>query len=66
MLAQTLRDLEHDGLILRKSHGTVPPHVDYRLTPLGEGAAKHIADLVDWVESNLAQMVERRGEVIPP
>jgi len=65
MLAQTLRDLENDGLILRISRGTVPPHVDYSLTPLGEGAAKHVAALVDWVETNVREVIETRGEPAP-
>ena len=65
MLAQTLRDLENDGLILRISRGTVPPHVEYSLTPLGEGAAKHVAALVDWVETNVREVIETRGEPAP-
>ena len=35
MLAQTLQWLEGDGLVLRIAHDVVPPHVEYRLTPLG-------------------------------
>jgi DNA-binding HxlR family transcriptional regulator len=62
MLAQTLRDLEHDGLISRVSHGTVPPHVDYSLTPLGEGAAKHVEALVDWVEVNVRRVMDARAD----
>src|SRR5258708_31243214 len=34
MLAQTLRDLERDGLVSRTSYPFVPPHVVYSLTPL--------------------------------
>ena len=32
MLAQTLRWLEGDGLVVRRSHPVVPPHTDYTLT----------------------------------
>ena len=32
MLAQTLRTLEADGLVLREQRPVVPPHVDYSLT----------------------------------
>ena len=32
MLAQSLRDLERDGLVVRRQHPTVPPRVDYTLT----------------------------------
>src|SRR3954464_4500190 len=35
MLAQTLRRLETDGLISRTVYPTIPPRVDYALTPLG-------------------------------
>ncbi len=31
MLAQTLRDLERDGLVLRRQYPAVPPRVDYTL-----------------------------------
>src|SRR3981081_225542 len=39
MLAQTLRELERDGLISRTSFPVVPPHVVYALTPLGQECA---------------------------
>lgn len=53
MLAQTLRDLEGDRLLVRTSRPVVPPYVDYRLTPLGAEAATHVAGLVRWVERNV-------------
>src|SRR5688572_32937285 len=33
MLAQTLRTLVADGLVLRDARPVVPPHVEYSLTP---------------------------------
>jgi DNA-binding HxlR family transcriptional regulator len=33
MLTQTLRDMETAGLVARRVYGTVPPAVDYTLTP---------------------------------
>ncbi|WP_430635792.1 winged helix-turn-helix transcriptional regulator [Sphingomonas hankookensis] len=57
MLAQTLRLLEGDALVRRVAHGTVPPHVDYSLTPLGAEAAAHVARLTDWLEMNLSRIV---------
>src|SRR5882724_6642254 len=42
MLAQTLRELERDGIVSRKAHAVIPPRVDYTLTPLGEDLALFI------------------------
>ncbi len=35
MLTLTLRGLERDGLVTRTAFPTIPPRVDYALTPLG-------------------------------
>jgi DNA-binding HxlR family transcriptional regulator len=48
MLAQTLRTLEADGLILREPHPVVPPRVDYSLTDRGRTAAALLEPLVEW------------------
>lgn len=60
MLAQTLRWLEDDGLVLRKSHATVPPHVEYSLTPLGREVGQRVEALADWIEFNLPNIMEAR------
>ena len=57
MLAQTLQWLEADGLVQRIAHDVVPPHVEYRLTPLGRQAAKRVRGLADWIEVNLPQVM---------
>ncbi|MDD2868745.1 helix-turn-helix domain-containing protein [Neomegalonema sp.] len=53
MLAQTLRELEADGLLTRRSWPEVPPRVEYALTPLGHEAAEKLRLLAEWVEENL-------------
>lgn len=53
MLAQTLQSLEQDGFVERTAHPVIPPHVDYRLTALGEELVPHISRLICWIEDNL-------------
>jgi DNA-binding HxlR family transcriptional regulator len=57
MLAQTLRDLEADGLIARHQRPVVPPHVDYELTRHGREIARRVADLIGWLEANVRELV---------
>lgn len=52
MLTQTLRDLERNGLVIREDHQTVPPHVEYRLSALGESLSLALAALDRWAEAN--------------
>ena len=57
MLAQTLQQLEGDGLIARRDHGEVPPRVDYRLTPAGQEIAARYFELAHWIERNLPDLL---------
>src|ERR1700734_2744565 len=43
MLALTLRGLERDGLVTRTVFPTIPPRVDYGLTPLGRDLLDPVA-----------------------
>lgn len=49
MLTRTLRRLERDGVAGRTVHPTVPPMVEYALTPLGHSLATLGQDLGRWV-----------------
>ncbi|HEY4079725.1 MAG TPA: helix-turn-helix domain-containing protein [Burkholderiaceae bacterium] len=60
MLAQTLKWLEDDGFVLRKSYATVPPHVEYSLTPLGRQVGKRVESLADWIEVSLPVILDAR------
>ena len=53
MLSQALRTLEDDGLIVRHDHHTLPPRVDYSLTPLGESVAEHLKSLADLLQDTV-------------
>jgi DNA-binding HxlR family transcriptional regulator len=50
MLTQTLRSLEHHGLIDRRVYAEVPPRVEYRLTPMGESLNEPLAVVCAWIE----------------
>ena len=60
MLAQTLQAFEADGIVVRRDHGEVPPHVDYRLTPQGLEIAKRYIEMSSWIENNLADLLAAR------
>lgn len=57
MLAQTLRTLEADGLVHREVTGTVPPRVDYSLTPLGDELVVRLLPLMAWVADHAEAIV---------
>lgn len=48
MLAQQLKELETAGLIRRKVYPTVPPKVEYSLTPQGRKVIPVIKKIRDW------------------
>jgi DNA-binding HxlR family transcriptional regulator len=56
MLTQTLKDLERNGLVVREDLGTVPPHVEYRLSPLGRSLSKALITLDRWAELNFSAL----------
>uniref|UniRef100_A0AAU1ZTT9 Helix-turn-helix transcriptional regulator n=1 Tax=Streptomyces sp. NBC_00093 TaxID=2975649 RepID=A0AAU1ZTT9_9ACTN len=61
MLAQTLQNLERDGIVNRDVKPVIPPHVDYSLTELGHEAAEQVRALALWTNERLSQ-VERARE----
>ncbi|MEN4533457.1 winged helix-turn-helix transcriptional regulator [Pantoea agglomerans] len=60
MLAQNLRYLEEDGFVQRIAYDVVPPHVEYRLTPLGREVGEQVVGLADWLELNLSRILAQR------
>ena len=61
MLTQTLRDLEINGLVIREDCRAVPPHVEYRLSPLGRSLSDALAVLDRWAERNFAEIDAARA-----
>jgi DNA-binding HxlR family transcriptional regulator len=56
MLTQTLRNLEHDGLVERRIFAEVPVRVEYSLTELGKNLVPVLTSLLQWSESHLAEI----------
>jgi len=54
MLTLTVRGLERDGFVTRHCVPTIPPRVDYELTPLGHSLLTPIQHLGNWALQNIA------------
>lgn len=61
MLAQTLRQLEEDGLVSRQVTASVPVRVDYSLTQAGLTLAVPLRALEDWTTSHMEAVLDARG-----
>ena len=66
MLAQTLRSLERDGYVSREVYPTIPPKVEYTLTPLGVSLLSKVEPLVQWAGENHARVRQARQAYVPP
>jgi DNA-binding HxlR family transcriptional regulator len=53
VLTAQLRELESDGLLLRKIAQTVPPRVEYRLSPAGEELIPIMESMCGWAGVHL-------------
>jgi DNA-binding HxlR family transcriptional regulator len=60
MLTLTLRGLERDGLVTRTVYPTIPPRVDYALTPLGCTLIEPLLALADWARKHEAAVEAAR------
>ena len=62
MLTLTLRGLERDGLITRTVFPSIPPRVDYALTPLGRDLLVPVSALGGWAIRNQAKIARAREQ----
>src|SRR5271154_271496 len=60
MLTLTLRGLERDGLVTRTVFPTIPPRVDYELTPLGRDLLEPGEALGAWARGNIGEIETAR------
>ncbi|WP_206307683.1 helix-turn-helix domain-containing protein [Streptomyces sp. A0958] len=61
MLTLNLRKLERDGLLVRTVYPTVPPKVEYTLTPMAHELHASLAGLVGWAERHRADITAARA-----
>jgi DNA-binding HxlR family transcriptional regulator len=61
MMIQSLRELEHDGLVLRTQFVEVPPRVQYELTPDGIALLPVLGGLRDWSRAYLQHRLGERA-----
>ncbi len=62
MLTLTLRGLERDGLLTRTAFPTIPPRVDYALTPLGRDLLNPVSALGAWAIRNQPKIARAREQ----
>lgn len=60
MLAQTLKILVEDGLVIRDAKPVVPPYVEYSLTDRGRELAARYVPLMEWIADNAAEILGDR------
>jgi len=58
VLTETLRDLERDGIVSRKVYASVPPRVEYSLTPLGRSLTGLLDSVRSWAETHIEAVLE--------
>ncbi len=56
MLTQTLKELERNGLVVREDKKTVPPHVEYSLSPVGRSLSETLLVLDRWAETHFGAL----------
>jgi DNA-binding HxlR family transcriptional regulator len=62
MLTQTLKELERNGLVIRQDRQAVPPHVEYRLSPLGTSLSEALVVLDRWAETHFVELDAAREQ----
>lgn len=60
VLADTLRDLERDGIVDRTAYDEMPPRVEYALTALGQTLRAPLTALGHWAEQHIEDVLSAR------
>jgi len=62
MLTVTTKRLCRDGLVERIAYPTIPPQVDYQLTPTGRSLADTVFGLADWSRDHKTAIATARDQ----
>ena len=60
MLTQTLREMQHNGIVRRISYPEVPPRVEYELTELGYSLAELVVKMERWIVKHHSVILKER------
>lgn len=61
-LSRNLKELENDGLVLRKEYPQVPPKVEYSLTNRGKSLMAVLDQLCVWGNKNRGCVENEKGK----
>lgn len=62
ILTLRLRSLERNGFVARTELATIPPRVEYFLSPLGRELVAEFDRLLAWIEANAQQIQSARDD----
>ncbi|MDT4876466.1 HxlR-like helix-turn-helix [compost metagenome] len=65
MLAQQLRALEADGIVIRRVYQQVPPKVEYRMSDWGQALCPALDALLKWAEVRDSFPAAQSPEYLP-
>ena len=63
MLIQQLREMEADGVVVRRDFREIPPRVEYSLTEFGVSLGRALKPLCDWGREHMERIARSKAEV---
>jgi DNA-binding HxlR family transcriptional regulator len=61
MLVQQLREMEADGIVVRKDFQEIPPRVEYSLTEFGVSLGQALKPLCDWGREHMERIANAKA-----
>lgn len=62
MLSQQLKELEYDGLIIRKAYPQIPPKVEYSLSEKGKTLLPILDQMCQWGNNNYSFSIHHQNK----